>query len=450
MPLVLTIIIAKLSARLSSWLGRGSGSALPGLIAEKLDPQVGAKLASRLKHGSIIITGTNGKTTTTKMTTAIMAKSGQRILTNRSGSNLTRGLVSTLVGACNWVGHIDYDLGIFEVDEASLRSAVKMLNPKTVLVLNLFRDQLDRYGELDKTAATIGRAIGLVKGEVWLNADDPLVASLMTYAEHSAKVRYFGVEKTTVTKLQHDVTADSDSCPICGEPLLYSAQFFGRIGHLHCPIGHSSRPKPEIWLDQTEAEFKLQNRQGQSAKFELLLPGLYNGYNALAAAAITSSLGLSLPETAAALAEVEAAFGRQESFEFKGRQVLLLLIKNPTGFNQVIQTFLTDQTAKHLMIAINDKFADGRDVSWLWDVGFEEINPEAQIVASGLRAYDLAVRLKYANRQTQLIEPDLARAFSQALEQTAAGQTLYVLPTYTAMFELRQLLAKQIKLESWT
>jgi lipid II isoglutaminyl synthase (glutamine-hydrolysing) len=286
-------------------------------------------------------------------------------------------------------------------------------------VLNLFRDQLDRYGELDSTALLIGRAIANLDADIWLNADDPLVASLAEYVK-AGRVHYFGVSDAPVRRLKHDWAADSDRCPKCGEALDYSVNYFSHIGHYSCPEGHFERPKPQIEI-KTEAK-----------------GGLYNAYNQLAAVAAAGSLGVSAPEAGADLQQ--SVFGRQETFEYKGRQLTLLLIKNPTGFNQVIQTFLTDKPGP-MMIAVNDNFADGRDVSWLWDVAFEETG-EGELVASGIRAKDLALRLKYADRRSD-VEEDLLEGVERLLDIVPTGGSAYILPTYTAMLQLRDKLKLQ-------
>lgn len=503
---------------------------MPGLVAEKLDPQIAAKLVRSLPQGSIVVTGTNGKTTTTKMLLEILESSGRRVMTNRSGSNLSRGIASSLIEQTSLTGRLRADIGLFEVDEASMPAVCRALQPKVVVVLNLFRDQLDRYGELDKTASLIGQAISGLEADIYLNADDPLVASLAQYADHSkpasasreevaavrieqetdasdgrhlgkdqglvlgSRVHYFGVEGADSQKLAHDQAADSNHCRVCGQALDYSQNFFGHIGHYRCPTGHFKRPRPEISI-----EYRVSSIEGGSQKLEagywiqdtrlnLKLPGLYNAYNALAALAAATSLGISIKTAVAALAHVTAAFGRVEKVAVDDRIVYLLLIKNPTGFNQVIQTFLRDsgivdrrsgntqlrspnyEPRSSIMIAINDNFADGRDVSWLWDVAFEELQSNANhstsslrqgsgptagqegqtsnIIASGIRAADLALRLKYAEMGAA-VEPDLETAFNRLIRATPPGETAYVLPTYTAMLALRTIIGRRTKLKGF-
>jgi lipid II isoglutaminyl synthase (glutamine-hydrolysing) len=449
MPVSLTLLICKFALQTVRLLGRGGGSALPGLISEKLDPSVAAKLAPNLKEGSIVVTGTNGKTTTTKMIREILEASGKTVLTNRSGSNLYRGVASALIEKASLGGQFTEQIGLFEVDEASMPAVCAAVTPKVIIVLNLFRDQLDRYGELDKTAAMIGEALKNSKAEVWLNADDPLVASLASYVSSKKKVRYFGVNDAKVKKLAHDVTADSSHCPNHGLALKYTKNYFGHIGHYACPKGDSKRPAPEIGLNYGRT-IQLETK---NSKLELTfpLPGLYNAYNALAALAVASSLKVDQKTATEALTKASAAFGRVEELEIDGHRVFLLLIKNPTGFNQVIQTFLLDAPPSQLLIAINDNFADGRDVSWLWDVGIEDmkntvstafgpqfaiLDSQHQITCSGIRAYDMVLRLKYAGLGAD-VDPNIVRSFQRILKDAPPGQDIYVLPTYTAMLALR-------------
>ncbi len=440
---VVTLIIAKLSLVATRLTGRG-GSALPGLIADKLDPKLARKL-SRNFTSTILITGTNGKTTTTKMLVEILRAGDLKVITNQSGSNLKRGITSRLIEEASLFGKIKADVAVFEVDEASLPAVAEVLQPSHIAILNLFRDQLDRYGELDSTASLLGGVLSANKGvQVLLNADDPLVASL---ADRAGKghVQFFGVEGSDSKKLAHDATADSSHSPYDGTPLMYSKNWFGHLGHYKSQDGTFVRPEPDYSLKQKELELSME-LAGEKVAVRLPLPGLYNAYNALAAAALATKMGVKIDVITATLQATQAAFGRVEKFDYSGRQVYLLLIKNPTGFNQVIQTFLQKHKQNsQIMIAINDNFADGRDVSWLWDSAVEEIAGKQPIVISGTRAHDMALRLKYADRASD-VHSDIQTAFEQAVRQTPQGGTVYVLPTYTAMMGLRKWLTSKVEI----
>jgi UDP-N-acetylmuramyl tripeptide synthase len=454
MPVFLTIIIAKLILQLSRRLGRGGGAALPGLVAERLDHEIGAKLARRLAQGSILVTGTNGKTTTTKMLGQILTDSGQRLVVNRAGSNLSRGVVSALIEHSNFRGQFKETMGLFEVDEAAMPAVASMVQPRSIVVLNLFRDQLDRYGELDTTATLIGKGIATTQAQLYLNADDPLVADLARYAKDATKVSYFGVHDVPASKLVHDVTADSDTCPVCGRALEYSRNFYGHIGHYRCPEGHVKRVKPQLEasdLNVSEAgcECKLNTGRGHDVvEASIQLPGIYNVYNALGAVITAQSVGVELSATVASLARVGAAFGRVELISLDdNKQLYLLLVKNPTGFNQIIQTFMLQEKQQQILLAINDNFADGRDVSWLWDVAFEELTAQDHLISvTGLRATDMALRLKYADIASFDVNSNLHKSLNQFIEQLVPGQIGYVVPTYTAMTELRRQLGRKTKL----
>jgi UDP-N-acetylmuramyl tripeptide synthase len=452
MPTSLIVIIAKVLLRTSRLLGRGGGSALPGLVAERLDPNIGRKLARRIPHGSIVVTGTNGKTTTSKMLAQILDDSGEQLVQNRAGSNLSRGVVSALIEHVGWNGRFNETMGLFEVDEAAMPAVCRMLQPREIAVLNLFRDQLDRYGELDTTATLIGKGIAGTKAVLHLNADDPLVASLSKYAPQPDKVHYFGVNQVEAGMLSHDITADSNTCPVCGRALDYSQTFYGHIGHYSCPEGHFERPQPgttaaDIELHEDSTEFKLESGD-DAAWTKLKLPGLYNIYNAVAAASVASQLGIGLESLTHSLQKVHSAFGRVEKVTIGNKQLYLLLVKNPTGFNQIIQTFLLNKKQQHLLIVINDNFADGRDVSWLWDVSFEDLRQQHHVIdVGGQRATDMALRLKYTNILSRDVSRDIKKSLNQFIAQLPEHGTGYVIPTYTAMLEIRKQLGRKTKLK---
>jgi len=465
---VAAISAGRLAGMASRVLGRGGGTAVAGLVANNVDPQLAQRLARQLGHGSAVVTGTNGKTTTSSMLVAIARAAGLDTLANPSGSNLMRGITSALIDASGLSGSLrDADrLGVLEVDEATVPEAALALTPRVIVFTNLFRDQLDRYGEVD-TVAQVWRAAVAELPEsttLVLNADDPAVASLAGDAR--GPVLTYGIEDTSVAsdaELGLDHAADYRFCLACGSELEYSAAFYGHIGHWRCPSCGRARPAPDLSASQVELESNCSRvalqHDGEQLLFELPLTGLYNVQNALAAAASAVALGLPHEAITSALGSFEPAFGRQERFDVDGREVLVFLAKNPTGLNQVLRTITGDAGvatrpgwARHFLFFLNDGIADGRDISWIWDADYELIAERARsVTVSGTRAEELALRLKYADlATTPTLERDTARALASAISATPPGETLYIIPTYTAMLEVRELLAKRAsKLPFW-
>jgi len=451
------VLAGRATGALARRLRIGGGTSLPGLIAQYTDPQMVRHLASQLQHGSVILTGTNGKTTTSGLTAYILRASGLRIWRNREGSNLMRGVATALLmrstptGALREQGDAAF---VFEVDEAAFPQAVDQAQPRVVVVTNLFRDQLDRYGEVD-TVAERWRIIlpYLPHGSTLiLNADDPAVAALgdVTYANKL----YYGVEDAPNAddpNRQAGTTdvVDTRTCPRCRAALTYSKRFYSHIGHWACPNCGFARPKPDIsarvlaaGLD--ESRFLLATPQGEQ-EARVGLPGLYNVYNALAAASVGVAMGADFMAIQSGLTRFTPAFGRAERIEANGRTVHILLTKNPTGLNEVLRAIASGDAGlgaahhqRYLLTLLNDRAADGEDVSWIWDADFEQLaGTTAQLTVGGIRAYDLALRLKYAGSPPDHVDPDIAQALTYALEHTPVGETLYVVPTYTAMLAVR-------------
>ncbi|MEJ7798251.1 MAG: MurT ligase domain-containing protein [Solirubrobacteraceae bacterium] len=442
MMLATKIAVARAAGALSRRSGRG-GTSLPGKLLMRLEPRAMARLAARLPDGSAVISATNGKTTTAAMVAAILELDGTRLVHNRAGANMAGGVTSALLGAARGPG-IDGDAGLFEVDEFWLDQVVAQLRPRALLLSNLFRDQLDRYGELeaiaDRWAAAVAAApaTGLV-----LNADDPLVAEL---GRERAGTVYFGVQDDGMALAGMAHASDSKHCRRCGAPYVYEAVYMGHLGRYHCPNGDGPRPAPDVWagdvvLDGTRgASFDL-HLGGEQARVALPLPGLYNVYNALAAAALTHVLGAGLDTIVSGLAATRAAFGRAETIHIGGRELAILLVKNPAGANEVLRTLALDAGEHDIFAILNDRTADGHDVSWVWDADFEMISERVRrVTCSGTRAAELALRLKYAGvPQHRLhVVPALEAGLDAALE--AGEGRLIALPTYTAMLELRRLL----------
>ena len=443
------MLVARLAALASRRLGRGGGTALPGLVAERIEPNIVARLATRLGAGSAVITGTNGKTTTARLLAGMVEAAGRRAVHNRSGSNLMRGLAATLTAAATPRASFAQPArtaGVFEVDEATLPAAVSALQPRALAFTNLFRDQLDRYGEVDSIATLWRRALAQLPATstVVLNADDPSVAALRRQAP--GPLLTFGVE-AELTESAEAHPADSRWCDRCGSEFAYSARFFWHVGHWRCPGCDDERPIPDVAatvIDALADGTRLTMRTPAGA-LDVLLPlaGLYNAYNALAATSAALALGLPLDAIAAGLERFTAAFGRQERLAVQGRTVEVLLCKNPAGVNQVLRLLTAREAPLHLLVVLNDDIADGRDVSWIWDVDFELLAGRTELlVASGSRAADIALRLSYAGAGDGLaLVDDPREAVQLAVSRTPPGATLHVLPTYTAMLSTREQLA---------
>jgi UDP-N-acetylmuramyl tripeptide synthase len=435
--LALEASAARLVGRLSRAAGRGGGTTLPGKLVWKLDPAAVDALAARLHEGVVLLSGTNGKTTTTAMASSILAPT-RTLAWNNSGANLASGITSTLLSADG------ADLGLLEVDEFALPEMMRRTHPRVVCLGNLFRDQLDRYGELEHIAERWRDAVAGLAPEATLvaNADDPLVAAL---AEGRRSTLLFGVDDPRRARngLQH--ASDSKYCIRCGHPYRYDAAYVGHLGAYRCEACGHARPPLDVAAREIEPDgldgvsFELHAPDG-SLRVRLALPGLYNVYNALAAASLALSLGVALDDVVAGLERFRAAFGRFERFSVGDRGFLLLLVKNPAGANEALRTIEEGGVPPVLVVALNDRIADGRDVSWIWDVDFEPVLERAErIVVSGERAAELALRFTYGGFPRERLElvPDLQEALDRGLELTPTGGELAVLPTYTAMLELR-------------
>ncbi len=444
MRTILAILAAKSALKLNRVTGSG-GTALPGLVAQKLDKNILAKLtANNFPRGIIVVTGTNGKTTTTRLIANILEEEGISYVHNRTGSNLERGLIASVAEKSSLTARVKADIGLFEVDEAYMPRVCRAIKPSTIVVTNLFRDQLDRYGELDKIARSFRDLFeDLPQSQLVLNADDPLVASLGYNLENERKVTYFGVGDFHEAGLKHDRTADSVFDPFTQEKLYYTQQYFGHIGKYRGKGGEFTRPK--IQFEARDLKQKgiesiqfVVNKTTKAIKLDL--PGIFNVYNSIAAyAALKTQLDLSDESISKGIASSSAAFGRSEKLFYDDRELLMLLIKNPTGLNQMIQTYLLNERDRLLVFVINDNFADGRDVSWLWDAALEDLRDyKGKILVGGSRAWDMALRLKYAGLTDVGVETDKQKLLDSIMKYTTKHSKVFVLPTYTAMLDLRK------------
>ena len=439
--LTLETSAARLVGRLSRAAGRGGGTTLPGKLLWKVDPGALDALSARLTAGTALVSATNGKTTTCAMLARVLGDR-YRLAWNNAGANLASGIASTLLASR------DAELGLLEVDEFALPEIIRRTHPRVISLGNLFRDQLDRYGELEHIAERWREAVATLppRSTLVANADDPLIADLA--GDHN-RVLTFGVDDPRLARpaLQH--AADSKYCVRCGTPYAYAAAYVGHLGDYRCPSCGHSRPPLDVVARSIDlqaldaSEFDLVTPAG-TARVRLPLPGLYNVYNALAAASVALALDATLDEIVAGLGSFSAAFGRFERIETGRRRILMLLIKNPAGANEAIRTLEEGGVPSVLVIALNDRIADGRDVSWIWDVDFEPLLAGLErVVATGDRAAELALRFAYGGLDESAIEvvPELGRALDRGLELTPGGGELVVLPTYTAMLGLQRIVS---------
>jgi lipid II isoglutaminyl synthase (glutamine-hydrolysing) len=493
----LAVVAGRTAGALSRRLHLGGGTSIAGIVAQQMYPGIISHLATQLAHGSVIITGTNGKTTTSGFIASIMRNEGLTVWHNKEGSNLMRGVASSLVIHSMPNGRLrraSSAISILEIDEATLPNIVQSITPRVVVFTNLFRDQLDRYGEVESVAAYWRRAINTLPDSsiLVLNADDPTTATIGE--NFVGKVLYFGVDDLSLNlpdqsaeNTRHQVM-DTRTCPRCGNDYVYDARFYSHMGHYHCPSCGTKRPQPDVRVVQMHTDsfdqqsVKIIIGSGPTAEEHDLtvpLPGLYNVYNALAAITATHALNVSWEPIVQGIQQSKPAFGRGESLETNGKFIRLLLAKNPTGFNEVMRTLFYDGDSKHVLFVLNDNIADGQDISWIWDVDFEQAAGKTRtLITAGTRALDLALRFKYAGveqNRIMVVPPaplrsenikarapgrarrkrevavhtgdtdskqtssyGLKQALDLALDQTPTGETLFVIPTYTALLEIHR------------
>ena len=411
----------------------GAASVLPGEIARRLQPKVLPLLFEQVRRGVILIVGTNGKTTTSLLLSTILQRQGWRVTHNATGANLINGLVTALLENTNLIGQLDADYAILEVDENILPLVLRSCQPQFILGLNLFRDQLDRYGEVDTISQRWKSAIAPLPPEtvVILNADDPTLSHLGQQLPQ--KVLFFGLSEPEqyLDEIPHAV--DSIYCPSCGHSLDYKGVYLSHLGDYQCPQCGFRKSQPAI----------------DSREWPQILIGLYNKYNTLAAGLVASEMGIDTAAIYDTVKNFRAAFGRAEELEVDGKHVRILLSKNPVGMNETIRAVNDIQKAggaSTKLLVLNDRTPDGTDVSWIWDVDTEKLVASGgTIVVSGDRVYDMALRLRYSQTESDkgfklIVKEDLQDAIATALEHTPANETLHILPTYSAMLEVRGLL----------
>lgn len=468
--LVVTIFISKLIIKICRLFKTG-GTTLPGKIAHRIYPEAIKIIASRFRI--IMVTGTNGKTTTSRIIGQILKENNIEYISNKSGANLSSGIITTFIQAVNFTGKSNVSTALIEVDEAAFLVISKYVTPDILIVTNFFRDQLDRYGELYTTLNKVRQGIGnSAKTKLILNADDSLCASLGKNVEN--EVFYFGIQKASVKSVEEIISSDAMFCLFCKSKYEYAYRVYGHLGGFKCTNCGYTQPSTAITctsVDSLTSEYsKIQFRYGNYSSENIdesnldinaiylatiNLPGLYNVYNALAALSCGHILNLSTDNSIVALGNFECGFGRMETIQTNGKNIRVILVKNPTGFNQVLNFLLTEENEIQLAFLINDNLADGTDISWLWDVEFEKLQAIQgnikNIYTSGLRSEDMSVRLKYAGLYTDKIIQikNYKELINTGLSETAAGNSFYILPTYTAMLDVRSVLSKKYGLKKF-
>jgi UDP-N-acetylmuramyl tripeptide synthase len=423
----LLILSGKIISKAIQIFNLGNGSTWPGHIALSINQNFIKDILRTSQIKIVFVVGTNGKTTTTGLIKHILEADGKKVIQNKSGANLLNGIASTLLLQANMFGKINTDYALFEIDENAFPPALKEIQPHYIVMLNLFRDQLDRYGEVNAIAQKWQKALEILSSDTTfvLNADDPQIAFLEEKIK--GKIYYFGLDKTQEKKAGQEHASDSTYCPNCGTKLSYTSFSYSHLGIWNCPNCDLKRPS-DVFVKYTFYP----------------LDGVYNKYNTHAAVLLSRQMDIPEKITEDALHSFQPAFGRQETLQINGKTVKIFLAKNPTGFNESLRT-IKDLGARTVLLVLNDQIADGKDISWIWDIDFEDLLPQgAKIVISGDRTYDMGLRIKYAKYQIQnteyKIEPDLKIAIKNIVQQTPLNEALYILPTYTAMLQVREIL----------
>lgn len=460
-------------ARAASRLRGSGGSAFPGLVMEKADPHFMARALAPLPYGVVLVSGTNGKTTTTRMVVELLRGQGLKVFTNPTGSNFTRGVVAALLGAMPLNGRLDADVAVLELDEAHATHFVRTVKPRAALLLNVMRDQLDRFGEIDYTASLLRKVARATTGTVVLNADDPRLAAPSFRADLRADVRGFAVSpQLRSVFLSDDELHDSlDGCTL-GQPKKDAEAKADTKAEPTTETEPAAKPEPAEQPAQPEPTEQpaqpleivatLEEMSGRHAVIDLAghrhevdfaIPGAHNILNATAAMGLVKELlGERTNEAAlaASAAKVTAAFGRGELLSIDGQEVELGLVKNPAGFRMSLLSAaaVRSQQPPLIMIAINDQYADGRDMSWLWDVDFTPLKQAGVSIVTGVRATDMALRLSYDDVAVGKVEANLSQALAQLVKLSREQhRPIRILSTYTAMLELRSLLASYTDVE---
>lgn len=443
---IFALLVGKIALLILKLKGSGA-TAAPGLYALKIDPNFVSKISKSNKLQSIVISGTNGKTTTSRLTYDILGTK-YKILHNRQGSNLLRGIASTLISQSTIFGRVNANLAIWEADEAALLPISEQIEIKALLLLNLFRDQLDRYGEIDTTRKKWEKVAASlpISSTLIVNSDDPSTNYVSTFTK--AHKLFFGVETEKINLPLVENVADVKYCPNCSSKLTYKYLLSAHLGAYECSKCNFKRTSPQVKATNLNfgknysSKFDL-NLKSKILNLKSTLPGLYNIYNLLAATSVSSTFDIDPGQIQQKIEKFTAVFGRFQKFDLGGKKIVIFLIKNPAGANEVIRTICTNNNLNVLAI-LNDNIADGRDVSWIWDTNWEVMTKKTKnLFTSGTRAADLALRLKYAGFQMEEdnINQNIGKSIKNALSKIKPGETLIVLPTYTSLLELQKQIA---------
>ncbi|MDU5426873.1 MurT ligase domain-containing protein [Actinomyces urogenitalis] len=432
---------ARLAARLRG--GGSGGTALPGLVVERTDPAFLGRVLAQLPRGVVVVSGTNGKTTTTKMIVQLLQSQGLKVLTNRTGSNFIRGVLASLLTEVDWRGRVDADIAVLELDEAHAVRFIQHVRPQATLLLNVMRDQLDRFGEVDYTASLLHQVAQATTGVVVINQDDPRLVSPDFLDTLSARTASFGIGPAlrSVFLSDDELHTARTSQPTAARPG-------------EAVPGPMSPSHPTVLLDKLHGQEVTLQVRGVRRRVSMTIRGVHNQLNACAALALTLEILGPKADVSSVLDElsrVEPAFGRGEVVELDGREVELSLVKNPAGFRMGLLTAAQAEAEtgpETLMVAINDEYADGRDMSWLWDVEFAGLREEGVAVVTGVRAWDMALRLRYDEVPVGAVEPDLAKALEVLRAASRRdGRRMRIFTSYTAMLALRHHLGELTEVE---
>ncbi len=442
---LLCIWFTKILAVFCRMIGH-NGTNAAGKVIVRIYPKILTVLSKEVREKIIVVCGTNGKTTTNNLIYKTLTDSGKKVVCNNLGANMIEGVIVAFINNCSWKGELDADFACLEIDEGYAVRVFEYMKPDYVVLMNLFRDQLDRYGEIDITSKMLHNAfLKLDSTTLILNGDDPLCVQFSK--KESLPCRFFGINQDLGTKSAE--TKEGRFCPFCGAALVYHHYYYSQLGIFKCSGCNFARPETDYTATGISFENGIEFNVGDR-KISVAYRGLYNIYNILAAYAISDLCGLDMNNFSDILSTYRPQIGRMEEFSFKNKKVILNLSKNPAGFNQGISTVLLDKSDKDVIIMINDNLQDGTDVSWLWDVDFEKFDtPDIkQIITCGTRGLDMYLRLKYSDMHNIENYPDVKSAISKLLK--TENKTLYVLVNYTAIFSTQKIILELLESEGNT